>query len=458
MRPIINKNKIRPFKGLRYKIKLFKSPGEFLCWPYDIIDKKHQNEFYRRSSYNVIRLALGKIYKTDTENNNRYTRAKKYLNLWKKKKILLKDSVPSIYLYEQKYVLPFSNEVKTIRGFIALVKLQNYKARKILPHEEVLTKPLEDRYNLTIATNTQFSAIYGLYHDKKNVIDNMLDNFIKKNKPIINYRESETLHHKFWQVTDTDIIKKIQKIMKKKLIYIADGHHRYQTMLKYRNYYRKKYNLSPKVEHPVDYIMMFFVNMDHQGLSILPTHRILYNLKGMKLKTLLEHIKDYFHLKVYNFSSKQEEQEIRKEWYEDLKKTGQKMHAFGVYIKNINRYFLLTLKNEEAYMKMSKVKKSKVWKKLDVSIIHTLLIDYILHITKKDISNQIYIDYTKDFTEAIEKVKYDKYQVAIILNPPKVREVIKIANHGEKMPQKSTYFYPKILTGLVIYEMADDVF
>jgi len=452
------KNLVRPFKALRYNIKLFNSPDEFLCLPYDIINRKQQDEFYKKGPYNVIRLTLGKTYSTDTKKNNQYTRAKKYLDIWKKKNILLKENTPSIYLYEQKYILPFTDETKTIRGFIALLKLKEYKEKKVLPHEEVLTKPLEDRFNLTVATNTQFSAIYGLYHDKKNIIDNIIDDFINHNKPIINYKEAKNLHHKFWQIDDLNIIKKIQKIMQKKIIYIADGHHRYQTMLKYQSYYRKRYNIPKKLEHPVDYIMMFFVNMDHQGLSILPTHRVLYNLKEMRLKTLLEHIKDYFHLQIYNFSDEKEELKIRKIWSEDLKRIGRKMHAFGVYIKNLNRYFLLTLKNEEAYMKMSKIKKSKYWKKLDVSIIHTLLIDYILHITKKDISNQIYIDYTKDFTEAIEKVKNGKHQVAIILNPPKVREVVKIANRGEKMPQKSTYFYPKILTGLTIYEMTEDSF
>jgi len=450
------KNKIKSFRALRYNGNKFKSPAEFLSLPYDVIDKKQQNEFYKKSKYNVIRLTLGKFYKNDNNDNNRYTRAYRYFTQWKKEGILIQEEKPSIYVYEQKYKLPFTNEIKTIRGFISLIKLQDYKKKRILPHEDVLAKPIEDRFNLTVHTNTQFSSIYGLYHDKKNYIDNTINKYLDNKRPLIHYDEAENIHHKLWEITDTNIIKNIQKFIGKKIIYIADGHHRYQTMLRYRDYYREKYGISPKTEHPVDYIMMFFVNMDHQGLSILPTHRILYNLKDMKLKALLGHIKDYFHLQVYNFSNQKEEKIVREKWYNDLKTMGKKMRTFGIYIKNVNRYFLLSLKDEEAYMKLSKIKKSKEWKRLDVTIIHTLLIDHILHITKKDISNQIYIDYTKDFLKAINQVKNDKYQVAIILNPAKVRDVVQIANNDEKMPQKSTYFYPKIMTGMTIYEMSDN--
>ncbi|MBN1899079.1 MAG: DUF1015 domain-containing protein [Spirochaetes bacterium] len=460
LRAIRNKvkkvNMVKPFKALRYNTRYFRNPGQFLCWPYDIIDQAKQEEFYRKNPYNVIRMDLGKIKRFDSKNDNRYTRSKQYLKEWKKKSILKTEKGFSMYCYELKYALPFFKEVKTIRGFIALVKLQDYKERRILPHEDVLAKPLEDRFQLTVTTNTQFSPIYALYHDKKNIIDNMLEKCINENDPEIDYQEFKDLHHKFWRVSDSGIIKKIQKVMKKKLIYIADGHHRYHTMLNYRNYYKKKHNIPKKVDHPVDYIMMFLVNMDHQGLSLLPTHRILYNLGDMKLKALLSHIKDYFQLEVYNFSNTKEEKEARKKWYEDLKAKGHRMHAFGIYIKNMKRYFLLTLRNTQAYLKMSRVKKSKDWKRLDVNIIHTLLIDYILHLTKKDISNQIYIDYTKDFKEAIDKVKRNKHQVAIIQNSPRVREAIKIANHNERMPQKTTYFYPKVITGMVIYEMEKD--
>ena len=201
---------------------------------------------------------------------------------------------------------------------------------------------------------------------------------------------------------------------------------------------------------------MFFVNSNHQGLSVLPYHRNLYNLKEMKLKEILEHIKDYFDLKVITFSDQKQEKIERERFLYLLKSTPPNVHSFGIYIKNMKRYFLLTLKNKEAYLKMAKVNKSNFWKSLDVSIIHTLLIDYILHITKKDISNQIYIDYTKNHVEAIDKVNNGKHQVGIILNPTKINQVSKIAQIGEKMPQKSTYFYPKILTGLVINKMQDN--
>jgi len=446
------KNLVKSFRAITYNTKLFKSPGEFLALPYDIIDKKLQNEFYKRSKYNVIRLILGKEYKNDDENNNKYTRARKYLEQWLEKGILVQDEKPAIYVYQQNYVHPFTGEHKMIRGFIARVLLQEYEKRVILPHEDVLSKPLQDRFNLTVATNTQFEPIYGLYHDRKNVIDNILDEVVNRNEPLIDYKEAENLIHKLWKIEDQKYIEIIEKEFYNKLIYIADGHHRYQTMLKYRDYYRKKKGFPNYVFHPVDFIMMFLVNVDHQGITILPTHRLLYNLKEMKLKSLLKYVQKYFQVEIYSFN-RSNEKEVRERWLSDLRKFHNDVHTFGVYIKNLNHYFLLKLTNVDAYIKFNGVKNSEDWKKLDVNIIHTLLIDHILHIHKKDISNQIYIDYTKDHNKAIEGVKRGKYQVALILNPTKVREVIKIANNGEKMPQKSTYFYPKILSGMTIYKM-----
>jgi uncharacterized protein (DUF1015 family) len=225
----------------------------------------------------------------------------------------------------------------------------------------------------------------------------------------------------------------------------------FQVSLK--KYFREKYRIPAQADHPVDYIMMFLVNSCHQGLTILPYHRILYDLKQLKLKALLEHIRDYFHLKVFTFNTKEEEVKERKRWLYLLNSAPANTHSFGIYIEDLKRYFLLTLKKKEAYLRMFNVQKSSIWKSLDVSIIHTLLINYILKITNKEVSNQINIDYTKDYSEAIDKVKNDKHNVAIICNSTKISQILKIAKIGEKMPQKSTYFYPKVLTGLVMYDM-----
>ncbi|MBU1078015.1 MAG: DUF1015 domain-containing protein [Spirochaetes bacterium] len=448
-------NKVIPFKGIRYNSKISKSPQKFVCWPYDIIDKKQQNTFYKKGKYNIIKVTLGKEKRKDTSRSNKYTRAKKYLDRWTKKDILSREKEPALYIYEQIYKVPFTNEKKSVHGFIGLVKLHDYKEKKILPHEEVLNKPLADRLFLTKATNTQVSAIYSFYNDQTFTIDNLVEQFIKTNKPDINYRENNALEHRFWILKDSTLINKITRSINEKQIYIADGHHRYQTMLNYQKFYRKKNNIPEKKDHPVDYIMMFLVNSAHQGLSILPYHRNLYNIPEMKLKKLLEHIKDYFHLKVFTFSNEEEEKRERERFLYLLRSTPTDVHSFGIYLKRVKRYFLLTLKNKDAYLKMAKVNKSDFWKSLDVTIIHTLLIDYILHITAKDISNQIYIDYTKSHVESFDKVNHSKYQVGIILNPTRIDQIIKIAELSEKMPQKSTYFYPKILTGFVMNKMED---
>ncbi|MDD5066097.1 MAG: DUF1015 domain-containing protein [bacterium] len=447
------KNKIKPFHGLRYNLRKFKSAEQFACWPYDIIDPKKQDEFHRNGEYNIIRVTLGREKPSDNPKNNKYTRAYENLYSWFRKGVLIKDEKPAFYAYQQKYKVPFSDTVRVINGFIGLIKLQDYDKKRILPHEDVLSKPLEDRFNLYKTTEIQDSGIYGLYEDKKNVVDKLFNSYMEKNKPDINYDENHTINHRFWVVKDADLIRNVESTMNSKVIYIADGHHRYHTMLNLKKYYREKYGIPEHMDHPVDYIMMFFVNSSHQGLTILPTHRILYNLKELKLKALLEHIKDYFHLKVFTFNTPREEEKERKRWLYLLNSAPDNTHSFGIYIENLKRYFLLTLKKKEAYFKMFNVQRPNIWKSLDVSIIHTLLINYILHITNKDVSNQIYIDYTKDYHEAIQKVKDEKYNVAIICNSTRINQILRIAKIGEKMPQKSTYFYPKILTGLVMYDM-----
>lgn len=447
-------NKIIPFKGICFNKKLFKSPDVFTCWPYDVINKKQQDMFYKKGQYNIIRVTLGKEKASDTPKDDKYTRAKKYFNDWLKKNILVQDEEPGFYIYEQIYKIPYSgNEKKTITGFIGLIKLQDYQEKKIIPHEDVLKKPLADRFHLVKATHAQTCAIYGLYEDEKNNIDEILENYKKTHKPEYNYQENHSVTHRFWTLNDSALIERIQKVINSKKIYIADGHHRYHTMLNYRNYYKEKHNIPNNVEHSVDYIMMYLVNSSHQGLSVLPYHRILYNLKEMKLKKLLEHIKDYFHLKVFTFNNEVEERKERERLLYFLKTTPSNEHSFGIYIKKLKRFFLLTLKNQEAYLEMGDINHSKIWKTLEVSIIHTLLIDHILQLSYKDISEQVYIDYTKDYMEALEKVKKDKHQVAIIVNPTRVDQILQIAKLSEKMPQKSTYFYPKISTGFVMYKM-----
>ena len=450
------KNIVIPFKGIRYNTNIIKSPEKFVCWPYDIINKKQQDMFYKKGPYNVIRMALGKEEKNDSARNNKYTRANKFLRQCLKKGILKKEDKPIFYIYQQDYKIPFTNEKKTVYGFIGLVKLQYYRKKRILPHEDTFTKPIEDRYLLTHATNTQISPIYSLYTDKNRIIDNILAEQIKKNKPQIDYKENDSIRHRFWVMTDEESIKKVENSINSKLIYIADGHHRYQTHLDYKKIYRKEQKIARRLNHPVKYMMMFLVNSAHPGLSILPCHRVLYNLKDLRLKQLLAHIKDYFHLKVFTFNSKKEEKKEKERFLYLLKTTPSNSHSFGIYLKNMKRFFLLTLKNQDAYLKMARVDRSIAWKSLDSTIMHTLLIDYILHITKKDVSNQIYIDYIMDHNLAIDKVNNDKHQVAIIMNPTKVSEVLKIAKLSEKMPQKSTYFFPKLLTGLVLNQMKDN--
>jgi uncharacterized protein (DUF1015 family) len=443
-------NEVRPFKAMHYNPKQIANIGLCLSQPYDVISEAQQEEYYKQHEYNVIRLILNKITPTDTENNNRYTRARDLLKEWQKKDIIHAAERPSFWVYEQAFDIPEIGR-KKVKGFIGKVRLQNYEKRRILPHEKVMKGPIEDRINLTQITNTQFEYIWGIYQDKAYIIDNILDE-CEHDTPIVDYLEEKiNVRHKLWRLIDVEKCEIISRTMQRSKIYIADGHHRYQTMLTIRDKMRKKYPEAGP-DAPWEFIMMFLVNTEHEGLTILPTHRMLHSLNITNLQDLNTKIQEHFHVKSYPFSN-DDEMEVRKKWLRDLNDIENGEHKFGAFIMSMNRYYLATLKDAEAYEEMVKLDYSSEWKRLDVNILNTLILNTIVGITEEDLALQTNIVYTKDVNEAIESVRSGKMQVALILNSTSLEAVITIAENNEKMPRKSTHFYPKPVSGLLFFSM-----
>ena len=441
--------KIFPFSGITYNKKKVGNSSKVMIPPYDIISKEEQERFYSVSPYNCIRLTLGKDFPSDTEYNNKYTRANGFFNAWVKNEILAQDEEECIYAYEQRFNYKWKKYVRL--GFIALFKLEDLEAGRVYPHENTLPKPKQDRFSLIKATAANFEPIFSLYVDEDEKIPKILKKTIKR-KPIAEVRDVFGIHNKLWKISGESVINKIMKDMSNKQVFIADGHHRYEASLKYRNEMRTKSQKSTGNE-PYNFIMMYFANTFDKGLIIMPIHRLVLNLNLKEKINLENRIFDYFDIEEIKFAKKNENS-ARKRLLRLLSKTKDGDHFFGMYMHGENKYSLLKLKNEKLLEKYINVDKPKEWKKLDITILHSLVIREILGITDKDIEAENAIKYVHNDDQAFDLVKEGKYQLAFFMNPTKTEQVTALASKYEKMPQKSTFFYPKLLTGLVMYKMS----
>jgi uncharacterized protein (DUF1015 family) len=376
-------NTVRPFKAYHFNPEKVKDIGLCLSQPYDVISPEMQNEYYKQSEYNIVRLILNRKTGLDNDTDNPYTRALDTLKEWRSTDVLHLSEREAFYAYEQEFNHPRAGKTK-VRGFIGKVRLQDYDEKRILPHEKVLKNPVEDRIRLTRTTNTQFEYIWGLYRDKGGSIDKVL---VKcgKEAPIIEYYEKAyQVRHKLWKVTDPQKCKVIEETAAERKIYIADGHHRYQTMLNIRDEMRARYpDAGP--DAPWEFIMMFLVNSEHEGLVILPTHRMLHHLKVTDWDPVLATLEKYFDLTSFTFT-KNDEPKARTLWLKTIEDTKKSPHRFGLCIRGKDRYYVLTLREEKAYERLVKESCSNDWKMLDVNIVNNLVFREILEISEEELS------------------------------------------------------------------------
>lgn len=440
--------KIFPFNGLYFDKKRVKNLSKVMVPPYDIISKGEQENFYNIHPYNCIRLTLGKEYPEDNDLNNKYSRSSAFFNAWLKNGILLQDEDASIYAYEQRF--KHKGKQFTRLGFIALFKLEELEAGRIYPHENTLLKPKQDRLNLLKASAANYESIFSLYIDEEDKIARVIKKNTKR-KPLVEVKDSSGIQNRLWKIPSKTVVNKLMKEMSNKQIYIADGHHRYEASLRYRNEMRSHSQKSTGDE-PYNYVMMYFANIYDKGLAILPIHRLVLNLNLKEKINLENRIVDYFDIEEIKFS-KRTEAPARKRIIKLMSKAKEGEHHFGMYIHGENKYCLLKLKNEKLIEKYVNIDKPKEWKKLDVTILHSIVIKEIIGISDRDIELENAVKYVHNDEEAFELVKEGKYQIAFFLNPTKIDQVVAVADKYEKMPQKSTFFYPKLLTGLVMYKM-----
>lgn len=423
---------IKPFRGMRYNTELAGEIDKLCCPPYDIISEEERLSYIEENEYNVIRLELPR------EGEDIYKTAGEILDLWRNKGVLVHEDKPAIYIYEEEFNAYHNRS--SVKGIIARVKIEEFSKGIILPHEFTLSKAKADRFNLMKATNCNFSQIYALYMDEEHKTLNTIDS-LSEGDPDQMFTDNDRITHKIWVVTDEKVIKKLVNDFADRKLYIADGHHRYETALNYRNYCRE--NGISKEGDSQDYQMIYLVDMQHPGLVVFPTHRMVRDLESFDREAVLKGIEDYFDItrftSVGNINA-----ELLKQY-----KLGKK--AFGFYCGK-GEWYLLVLK-DIAVMAKILPGLSAASQQLDVSVLHSLILEKTMGIDKKNMENQVNLTYTKFFEEAIMKVDNGEFQCSFILNPTRVTEIRDVAAAGEKMPQKSTYFYPKMITGMVMNDL-----
>lgn len=453
-----------PIRGLRY------NPGladltELVTPPYDVIDAEGQDRYYRKHPRNVIRLEYGLDYPGDNEENNRYTRAATYFDEWQEKDILLQDELPALYLHRQEFTIRGETMVRS--GFICGVRLEPYENGVVLPHEETMPKHKADRLALLHACQANFSPIFSLYADPQLTVDGILAG-AATGEPDVNFTDEDGQIHRLWVITDPGTIEKVRSAMSDRKIFIADGHHRYETALKYSVERRASDEQGPELQ-PYDFVMMTLVNLFDPGLVVLPTHRLVKNITREQLDGLMEKLVNEFTLETFPLDEQGEAlpaildlMAMRAGYSGPVASRNPEApggielrphkHIFGLYTGE-RLLHILTLNYGVSLDRLMPQDRSASWRGLDVSILHTLILERYLGIGVEQRASGANLTYTRDQEEAIAGVDRKDYQLSLLMNPPLVEEVTAVAMNGEKMPQKSTFFYPKLITGIVINKL-----
>jgi uncharacterized protein (DUF1015 family) len=426
---------VKPFKGILYNRENIHGDYSSVCAPpYDVISASMQDDLYRRSEFNVIRLILGKKQTNDTPESNWYTRAGKTLNEWIDRSILAKDKDEAFYIYVQEYT--FEGEKKRRLGFIGLMEIVDPATKKIFPHENTLAKPKEDRMEVIKKVKGNMSPVFGLFTDEGGKVTGILEEFISANPSVID-ATVEGERNRLWRLSDKRSVEAVSSLMKDKSVYIADGHHRYEVARKYRDMMRKE----PGYDGSADSVMMYFSDMGSANdLTIMPTHRVVKKT-GLSEDDVVKKLRGS---SLFNVTQTRNLSEMIKK----MKELSLKSHSFGFF--GGKKYFVIEPKDNNDISGMIDEKKSREWKSLDVSILHFVIFKKELDV-KSEEGN---ITYVKTPEEAEKLVKDGTHEGAFFLNPTKVKEMKAVAEHGDMMPQKSTYFYPKLLTGLVMHKFS----
>ena len=441
--------RIYPFRAFRYQVsKAGTALENLVTQPYDKITPAMQEQYYQLGSHNLIRLEKGKPQPGD-DGQNVYTRAARWLEEEIRAGVLAPDPQPAVYPYFQEYTVPGTKERRVRKGFIALGRIEDYAAGIVHRHEQTLSGPKVDRLELLRHTRAHTGQLFMIYSDPAGTVDKLLDEAARRQAPQ-EVRDEYGAVHRLWVVTDAPTISRIQELLADKKLIIADGHHRYETALAYRDECRTRSGRSDP-EAPHEKVMMTFVNMDGPGVTILPTHRVVAGVPGFSFAAFRDKASAYFDWYGYPLSG-QDKAAAGSRLVRDLAELGTRRTSFGVAAAGEPALYLFLLKaNADLAHLLAAV--SPRQRSLDLVVLHRLLLERCLGLDEESVRKEKNLRYLRQAEEALGLVGKGEAQLALLVNPIRVEQVREVAFAGEVLPQKSTDFYPKLLSGITIYRL-----
>jgi uncharacterized protein (DUF1015 family) len=445
---------VQTLRAYRYNPSL--APFEkVLTQPYDKITPARQEEYYAADPHNLIAVEKGRTYKEDTAQSNVYTRAAASLNSWIAEHVIQQDSAPAFYGYSQEYEVPGTVLRRTRLGFIGAGKLEDYAANVIFRHEHTLSGPKADRLELLRHTRTHTGQLFMLYSDAHRRVDTVLEEAQTSQAPVTELTDEYGVIHRLWLITDPHRISAIQNAMSDQKLVIADGHHRYETSLNFRNECRTRAGkLIP--DAPYEFSMMTLINTRSEGLTILPTHRVVANLRDFSWSSVRRYLEPWFSTEVLPFDGPAQREEVTARFLQRLA-AAKSQRAVGVYPRpegDKRAFYLLTLR-PEADIAQILPGLSPLQRELDVVLLHQGILEPALGITPNAVASEANLSYEREAATALDAVDNGAAQIAFLLNPVDVDLVVKVATANEVMPQKSTDFYPKLLSGITMYRIPE---
>jgi uncharacterized protein (DUF1015 family) len=429
---------LKPFHGIRYNNKIAPDLSRVICPPYDVVSPSEQEEYHKLNKYNYIRIEHSRELPGDDESDNKYTRALGALGKWLEEGVLSKDPLPAIYIHDHFFEL--NNTEFRRRTIISTVKVEEWSKMIIRPHEGTLPKARSDREMLLRTLKANTSPVFAMFEDEDYTIGSLLEN-LAASDPHISANGYENDRHELRIVTEPKALQKLSDLFESRPLYIADGHHRYESALKYR---REQEALQRNItgEEPFNFLMMELVSISDPGLVILPPHRLVRGIKRANLNNLTARLGELFDITVFNLETGSDWESVE----EELKKPG--AVRLAIYGAVHNQVHVLTVKNQEMLSKMMPAFHSELYKSLDVSIVDHIIMENLLGLT--DMTDLTRISFNHNLEEVIKLIESGEHQLAIILGPAKPETIVSVADAGERMPRKSTYFHPKLPSGLVM--------
>lgn len=436
---------LRPFRGTRYNVDAIGDLSLVVAPPYDVIDEENRDYYYNKHPYNVIRLILNRPKKSDSSPDQPYVRAREFLDRWRAQRVLMTDTRPSLYLYRQRYLI--EGDYKECTGIVARVRLEDFSEGGILPHEDIMPKPFEDRMKLLEYTRTNLSTVQSVYSDPQ---ERLKEPILMETErfPVMQFQTEDGVAHDVWAVSDERFTSKIISFMRKRPLYIADGHHRYHTALEYSRRLQSSGDITEE-DDPRKFLMMLIVEMENPGLSVLPVHRVVLGNEMPETEEFLHRLEGCFDVEELEVPRGPRSGQVY-HVLSEMKRRGGSASRFVMFAREPCLFKLILLKPDVDTTRLIEGDQSPSYKRLDVSVLHDLILRKAMGIPADRASVEKNLVFTRDPLQAVSMVDSGKGKVAFLCNRTPVEAVRKIADEGMTMPQKSTYFYPKPCSGVVM--------